>query len=200
MPAIAKVTLAWDLVPTPDTAAWIVERSSGGPFTTVVERPNTGPLAEQFVDQPLLVNVTYTYTLSERLTHGAIVQLAQRTAMPFFAPAPSNVLLVGPTGAFPTPQAAIDAAVLAGTFNAVIQIQPGTYPSFAISAVPPGVLHIVGGPGVIIDTTAASVVLQNIAWPGFVILTDLAIGGSTSPNSGVSRSTTRRRCWCSATR
>ena len=184
--AIQKVTLQWDIVAIADTADWVIDRSDGGPFVTIVNRPDTGARRFQFVDQPLVAGTTYTYRLFERLTHGALVQLATATATPFTAAPPANVLTVGPSGAYPTPQAAVNAAVAGSFGDAIIQIAPGTYPAFTVSQVPFGGMQIVGqGPGVVIDTSAAAVVVQNVIVPTFVMMSDLEIGSASSANSGL---------------
>ena len=112
--------------------------------------------------------------------------LGTTTVAPYFAPPPSNVLDVGPAAVYTTPQAAIDFAVLGDLPGTILRVQPGVYPRFVVSAVPPGGLRIYADlPGAVIDTTTGPVMVQNLGLTETVQISGFDIGGIASPNDGL---------------
>lgn len=181
-----KVGLEWRVGSVEDAEAFVLECSDGGPFAVVAVLTVDGGAIYQFVDQPRVAGTTYQYRLNQRLTHGEVALLGTASATPFAAAAPANVLSVGPTGTHATPQAAIDAAVLAGSVDVVVRLSPGVHPPFVIDAPTVQSFQLVGdGVGVAIDTATGPVVVRHVPANCAVVLSDLAIGSPLSSGAGL---------------
>ncbi len=182
-----KVTLDWETFTEVDVDDFVIKRATnfGGPFTEIHTTPALGaPNNYQHIDNTVVAGQFYVYQLIERLSVGVDRFIAQRTATPWGATIPANILDVGPGGSY----ADIDAAIAdAGSvFNPVIRIEPGTYPPFTVGALF-GTLRIFGdGTGTVtIDTTAAPVQIINLTASGAVHIGDITIGSALTTNPGI---------------
>jgi hypothetical protein len=185
-PGVSKATLVWILGQIFDAEAWILERSDGGPFVEVHETAVVGVGPYAFVDDPLVPLVTYTYRLSERLTHGEIVVLGTTMVTPFTAPPPANLVVIGPSEAVTTLQEGVDLAAASGGALTILQVLPGTYAPFTLTATPPGGLRILAtDAGATIDTTSGPVRIQNLALGQPVEMAGFVIGSAGSGQIGL---------------
>ncbi len=187
IPGPAQATVVWQTATEVDAAAFLVERAyaPAGPFAAVGEIGATGVGSYQRLDLPLTPGQTYTYRLTERLTHGALVTLpAITTVVPLGAGFVTNVLFVGPGSAYVTVN---DALAAATSPNSTIVIGAGTYPPFTVGpTVTPG-LRIFGqsAGAVNIDTSNGPMTIAGVAAGASVELGDLNIGSSMNPNPAV---------------
>ncbi len=181
-----KLQLAWTTSSEVDASAFLLEWSTSplGPFSLVTELPAAGASTYGAVHTGLTPGFTYHYRLSQRLTHGAIVELATASGVPLSDAPPPGFLQVGGGGPFATIQAAIDAAVLP---KSVVLVAAGTYAPFSVTSVPAGSLQIVadGSGTVSIDTTSAPVVVSGLGAGTSLVLAGLEIGSAVSPNRGL---------------
>ena len=178
-----QVLVEWETTREVDVDAFVLEAGPGaaGPFATLAELPPAGPGPYAFSHGPLPEDVAVHYRLLERVSSGALNLLAEDSATPYDADLPAVFRRVGPNGEFATLQAAVDAA--AAPF-AVLQVEAGTYGSFAVDA-PAGNVHVVpdGSGPVVIDTGPGPLEVRNTLPGQTVSLVELVVLGSPSAPS-----------------
>jgi hypothetical protein len=186
IPGADEVNLSWESSAEVDVDSWILQRgtSPGGPFIDLIEIPATGPGPYMHTDASVTPFTLYYYNLAQKLTHGEVEVLEQRSAKPWSSAPPPNFLTVGPSGDYADIGSAI-AALVGGI--PVISVEGGTYPSFTIGA---GVTYTVriladGSGPVIIDTTTGPVTISGLPGTGAIEMSDLVIGDAGSPNKGL---------------
>jgi len=170
-----------------DVLSFLVERSTSpsGPFTTLVELPAVGPSAYGHLDTTVVGYTTYTYQISQRLSHGGTMSLGQSIVTPWSTTLPANMARVGPGGDHADIPSAL--AALAGQFSPMILIETGTYGPFIIDTGLLGTLRLMpdGSGPVTIDTSTGPVVIKNLNALESVEINDMTIGDIASPNIGV---------------
>ncbi len=181
-----KADIVWTTSVEVDVAAFIVERASTslGPWMTIASFSPAGPSFYGMTDAGLTAGQTYYYRLSERLTHDPVNELATGQATPYSSAPPANVFKVGAGGPYATIQSAISAATAP---TSIVWVTPGTYPAFIVDgSAPPNLKVIGGGSGpVIIDTTAAAVLISGVPAGRTVEIAALSIGSTTSGHDAV---------------
>jgi len=179
------VQLEWSTSSEVQTDAWVLQRSTsaGGTYTDVFTVAASGPGPYGFDDTSVTPAQTYFYRLQERKTHGELVLQGSLDATPWGSSLPGNVLSVGPSGAYPDVQSAL--AAVSGA-NPVLRLAAGTYPAFTVDG---GLgrlrLYADGSGPVVIDTSLAPLVIQNLGLTDSVEISDLEIGSPTSANEAV---------------
>lgn len=185
IPGAAEATVEWGTSAEGTTASYRLERSSGGLFGSPVLVPATGAPGFYSVEVSGLVPGTqYTWRLTEVLADASENLLGIVSATPFSPGLPTNVLTVGPTGAFATVQAAIDAAAPGDIVRVAPAGSPLGYPAFTVSSVPTGGLKIVAdGTGQV--NVQGPVIIENLGFVDTLELSDMSIGDQGSSAAGI---------------
>lgn len=185
-PQADQVTLDWTSVAEGDIINYIVRRAlnAGGPYSQIAILGATGAGNYQFVDNTTVSGTKYFYHLDEQLSDLSESTLSSDSATPWSSILPSNFFSVGASGTFATIQTAINA--LAGS-SAIVYVEAGTYQPFTIDSLGLGTVRILadGSGPVVIDTSSASVVIQNLTAFDNVEMSDLIIGDPTSTFPGI---------------
>lgn len=162
-PEPGRVVLEWTSTTEIDNVAWAVRRQrvGGTAMVTVGEVVSVGPSSYRLTDHVVLGNTEYTYFLDERLTHGALQEIASTT---------TKTKAVSPTQPrlFQV-QSMQGANAIADTLarvllpDSTLVVGAGAYNAFTITGdMPPGLRVVASEPGVVIHTAAGPVTLDGL--------------------------------------
>lgn len=157
-----RVVLTWTTSSEVNAIAFLVERqkASGGPYVVIGEVDATGPSSYSLLDTNLLAG-SYSYRLSERLTHGAIQSVASTSVEVASGGAAGPIAFK--VGASDGTSAIADTLLRVERPNSTIAVGAGVYDSFRVgSDMAPGLRIVATEPGVRIDTTTGPVRIEGL--------------------------------------
>lgn len=175
-PEPGRVVLEWTSATEINNVSYVLlrQRIGGAAMVTVGEVAAVGPSSYRFTDHVVQGHTEYAYFLDERLTHGALQELATTTTKTQAVSPTQPRLFQVQSGQGANAIADTLARVLVP--DSTLLVSAGAYNSFTIAAdLPPGLRIVASEPGVVIHTATGPVTFEGLELGQTVELAGLSI-------------------------